>query len=153
LLQLTSAVSAIPNDGKIMQPYIVEEIIEPDGDVVKMEQQVVAQPISPLTAKQVGSILTEVYDNSIFEGFNSDLREYNIGLKSGTALIPYEDKVGYSDEINTTYVGFDMSEDRKFVLGTWLHKPKEGTLSSQNARTLWIESFRVVKDHLNVSTE
>lgn len=151
LLQITSAVSALANDGKIMQPYLVEHIVDPDGKVRSMVPKVIGNPISEKTADEVSDILREVYFNSVFEVYNQDLREYDVAMKSGTALIP-ENGV-YTNEINTTYVAWDTSNDKSFILATWLHKPQEGTISSQNARYLWIDTFRGIKDLMNVPTK
>lgn len=150
LVQLTAGVAAVANDGKLMQPYIISKFVEPDGTEKIVKPEAVAQPIKPETAKIVGNILAQVYKNNILERYNRDLLNYSIAMKSGTALIPYKDRAGYSDEINTTYVGYDLSDEKSFVLSVWLNKPKAGTLASQNARVLWYDIFRDVKDYIGV---
>ncbi len=153
LLQIASGVSAVANDGKIMQPYIVESIKEPDGDIKAMKPLVIGQPISAETARIVGGMLNQVYRNNIFEHYYKNLLDYPVGMKSGTALIPYKDRPGYSDELNTTYVGFDLSSEKSFLMVAWLHKPQEGTLSSHNVRVLWLEIFEEIKDYFDIPTQ
>ena len=48
ILQLVQAYSAIFNDGKMMKPYVVEEILNPHTNQVveKFEPEVVSEPIS-----------------------------------------------------------------------------------------------------------
>lgn len=150
LVEVTSSVAAMANDGKMMQPFIVDKVVESDGNIIKTVPRVIAQPISKETANIVNNVLTQVYKNNVFDYWNKDLLNYNIAMKSGTALIPYRDRAGYSDEINATYVGYDISDEKSFILTTWLHKPKSGGLSSQNARTLWLDTFRGIKDYIGV---
>ncbi|HEX9804325.1 MAG TPA: penicillin-binding protein 2 [Candidatus Dojkabacteria bacterium] len=153
LLEVVSGVSAIANDGKIMQPHIVSKIVEPDGSEKKIEPEVIAQPVKPETATLVAGILREAFTSGLYEHYYRDLAKYPVAVKSGTALIAYEDRVGYSDEINTTYVGFDISESKSFVMGVWLHKPKRGGLSSQNVRLVWNDTFREIKDYLDIEPD
>jgi len=149
LLQLISALTGVANDGKMLQPYIVSKIVEPDGTEKIMEPKVISQPISPETARIIGGILNQVYKNSLYEYWNRDLLKYAIAMKSGTALVPYTDRAGYSEDINATYIGYDLSNEKKFILGVWLYKPK-GTLSTYNTRTVWINMFRGIKNYLDV---
>ena len=150
LLQLVSSVSALANEGIIMQPFIVDKVSEANGRVIQFNPKAIAKPISPETTKTVNSLLNQVFINNAFEHWYSDLKNYPVGMKSGTALIPYKDRPGYSDRINSTYVGFDISEEKTFILGVWLHDPSKGSLSSQNARMLWLNTFRGIKDYLDI---
>ena len=61
--------------------------------------------------KSLKAMLYEVYKSNLDESGYKRLAQYRIAMKSGTALIPYKDKAGYSDEINATYVGFDASDE------------------------------------------
>ena len=71
-------------------------------------------------------------------------------MKSGTALVPYKDKPGYSEEINATYVGFDNSDSKRFIMLIKLEEPQVGDLSFYNARMLWLDTFIAIKDYLAV---
>ena len=61
-LQQLTAVSAIANEGKLMKPYLVKEIIDSDtGHVMEsFTPQFVRQVMSPETAKRVSGYLEEV---------------------------------------------------------------------------------------------
>jgi len=150
LLQVTAAAASVANEGKYMKPHIVSRIVEQNRNIREFEPEAIVQTISSQTSKIVGGILNQVYRNNVFEYYYKDLLNYDIAMKSGTALIPYKNKAGYSDEINTTYIGFDLSKQKSFILSTWLYKPKVGHLASHNSRVLWLEIFNRIKDHLNV---
>jgi cell division protein FtsI/penicillin-binding protein 2 len=84
-LQLVNAVNVIANDGKLMQPYIVEEVRYPDGRVVKTQPKVLRQVIKPQTASQVGAMMVSVVDNGF--GKKAGVPGYYIAGKTGTAQV------------------------------------------------------------------
>jgi len=149
-LMTASGIAAIANDGMRMQPYVVSKVVEADGKITEFNPKVLAKPIKPETAHTVASLMHEVYLNQLIEKKYKGLAKYNIGLKSGTAIIPYTDKPGYSSEINTTFCGFDASPDKKFIMMIKLEKPQVGDLSYYNARILWLDTFMAIKDYLQV---
>jgi len=149
-LETVVGVAAIANDGDRMQPYLVSKIIDSDSTVTEFKPKVIAHVIKPETAKTVSSMMHQVYLNQLIEKKYKILAKYNIGLKSGTALIPYTDKPGYSSDINTTFLGFDASAEKKFAMIIKLEKPEVGDLSFYNARILWLDTLLAIKDPLNL---
>lgn len=149
-IQVISGVATIANEGKRMQPYIVSKVEAADGTVKSFNPRVVAEVVKPITAETVKEIMYEVFKNTLIEREYKGLSKYYIALKSGTALIPYTDRPGYSDEINATYVGFDASPDKKFIMLIKLEKPDIGELSFSNARKLWLDTFIAIKDYLGI---
>ncbi len=149
-VQAISMVAAVANYGVRMQPKIVTKIVESDGEVVNFAPVAVEQVIKPTTTAQMDEMMHVIYENNIFpwEHEYDDLRDYKIAMKSGTALIATS--TGYSYDINATYVGYDASPDRSFVMLTRLEAPTEGDLASHNSRVLWMEIFDDVRDHLGV---
>lgn len=149
-LQAITGIAAVANEGKRMQPYIVEKVVDSDGNTTNFNPRIIDEVISPAAAGTVTQIMHEIYNSSLVEYQYRDLNKYYIAMKSGTALIPYRDKAGYSDEINATYVGFDASPEKKFIMLIKLEEPKIGDLSFYNARLLWLDTFMNVKDTLGV---
>ncbi len=149
-LQAISAISVIANDGKRMQPYIVEKVIDSDGSVKKFEERELMDVVDKKVAERMGKMMHNVFRSNVPEARYQSLLDYNIAMKSGTALIPYKDKPGYSDDINATYVGFDNSSAKSFVMLIKLENPKVGDLSFYNARMLWLDTFIAIKDYHNV---
>ncbi|MEA1960626.1 MAG: stage V sporulation protein D [Bacillota bacterium] len=83
-LQLTSAVAAIANDGKLIKPHLVKQIIDSEGQVIKnIEPQIVNTVISEDAAKELCLIMEgEVTDGT---GKNGYIEGYRVGGKTGTA--------------------------------------------------------------------
>jgi cell division protein FtsI/penicillin-binding protein 2 len=84
-LQLAVAVSAVANDGVMMTPHVVRQIILPDGRVHTVVSVPLGQPISAATAHT----LTEMLATSLeMEGSSALVPGYRVAGKTGTADIP-----------------------------------------------------------------
>lgn len=149
-LQAITGVSVVANQGKRMQPFVVEKVITPDGQEKAFEARELEQVIDPIVAGRVANMMNGVFRSNLSEARYQNLKDYNISMKSGTALVPYKDKPGYSEEINATYVGFDNSDSKRFVMLIKLEEPQVGDLSFYNARMLWLDTFIAIKDYLAV---
>ncbi len=150
-LETVAAIGALVNGGKRMQPYLVSKVVDSDNKVTEFNPKVVAQVVKKETADTVSSMMHQVYLNQLIEKRFKSLSKYQIGLKSGTALIPYTDRPGYSSEINTTFVGFDNSPEKRFVMLIKMEKPQVGELSVNNVRILWLDTLIAIKDQLHLS--
>lgn len=149
-LQTAMGMATIANDGLRMQPYVVSKIVDANNKVTQFQPKAVVQVIKPETAAVEKTMEHKVFLNQLIEKQFKNLSSYDVALKSGTALIPYTDRPGYSSEINTTFAGYDASPAKTFVLYVKLEKPQVGDLSYYNARILWLNTFEAIKDYLHV---
>ena len=102
-IQLLSAVSALGNDGFLMQPYLVKEIQDANGKtLVKNEPKKVRQAVSKQTAKEVCRIMEYVVEK---RGATTAYKKgYRIGGKTGTAQ-KISREGGYSDDVIASFIG------------------------------------------------
>lgn len=88
-IQMIQAANAIANDGKMMKPYVIDKIVDPNtGEVVenhKAEER--KSPISAETAKQVREVLASTVTSDVGTGRKFALSGYSVGGKTGTAEI------------------------------------------------------------------
>lgn len=83
-VQLITAISAIANDGKLMQPRVVKGYTDNKGNIVeKIEPKVVRQVISEETSKKMMDIIESVVSEG--GGKIAYLPGYRLGGKTGTA--------------------------------------------------------------------
>ncbi len=95
-LQTVTAVSAIGNGGRLMQPYVVAKILDGDGNPISVTQPTVKrQVISPSTAATVASWMEDVVKDGT--GKNAYVAGYHVAGKTGTS-----EKIGAKDD---TYIG------------------------------------------------
>ena len=84
ITQLT-AISAVANSGKLVTPYLVEKVIDQDGNVIsEHETNVKRQVISPEVAKTVSEILIEGVSGD-GGAKNAGVVGYDIAAKTGTS--------------------------------------------------------------------
>jgi cell division protein FtsI (penicillin-binding protein 3) len=123
-VQLLSAVSAIANGGKLVQPYLVSAITAPDGSLVdEFGPRTVRQVIRPETAAKVKQIMATVVTDG-GTGTNAALSRYTVCGKTGTAQ--KIDRTGnYSNEHYTaSFVGFAPKNHPRAAVLVILDDPK-----------------------------
>ncbi|MBI5221449.1 MAG: penicillin-binding protein 2 [Candidatus Magasanikbacteria bacterium] len=119
-LQLATAFSALANGGKLIKPYIVSEIVKPDGTLVKTWPEVIRQVISPKTSNLISGMLVSVVE----KGYDKKAKVpgYYLAGKTGTAQIAA--KGGYSGEVIHTFAGYGPVSNPRFVILLRLDKPQ-----------------------------
>ena len=122
-LGLITALAAIANQGKLMRPFIVAKMIQPDGQEIEKEPQMVKEVISPQTAEELTKMLVSVVENGY--GQPAQVAGYNIAGKTGTAQVPDLEKGGYFEEETIhTFVGFAPAFNPKFIILIKLDNPQ-----------------------------
>ncbi|WP_137988272.1 peptidoglycan D,D-transpeptidase FtsI family protein [Streptomyces vilmorinianum] len=85
-LQMAMVTAAIANDGKLMQPYMVEELRAPNLDVIKRnEPEEMSRPLSQQNAQLIQTMMENVVENGTGGNADLDMDGVKIGGKTGTA--------------------------------------------------------------------
>ena len=124
-LQLICAVSACVNGGNLMQPYVVRQLLNPDGTVAyERAPKLVRQVISESTSRKLCQILEQVVgDQSEGTGRNAAVTGYRIGGKTGTSeKVSLEAKTGQKEYI-VSFIGFAPADDPRIALLVFLDTP------------------------------
>lgn len=126
-LQLVTAVSAAVNGGNLMQPYVVDSIVAPDGTVVlKNEPTVVRRVISEETSALVREIAESVVSEG--SGKNAAIPGYRVGGKTGTAQKYGSDGKVAQGQLIASFIGFAPANDPKYVCLILVDEPQVGTI-------------------------
>ncbi len=141
-LQMTMAVAALANQGKLMEPHVVSAVVD-NGDTVEIPPKVVRQVVTPETAK----IMTQMMLQSAQHGDAKWAvpQALQIAGKTGTAQIPIS---GHYDAEKTmaSFVGFAPASNPKFVMLVKLREPQTSQWASETAAPLW---FNIAKQMFN----
>lgn len=123
-IQMVSAVSAVVNGGNLMQPYLVKQIKDADGNVVVAnEPKVVRQVISEQTSKTMCDILESVVSGDGGTGKNAYVPGYKIGGKTGTSEKVAEDAVSGVKNYIVSFMGVAPTDDPQVVILLLLDDP------------------------------
>jgi peptidoglycan glycosyltransferase len=83
-LQMAMVASAVANDGKLMKPYMVEELQARSVDTIeRTEPEELSQPMSPENAQKLQSMMETVVEEGT--GSNAKIQGVTVGGKTGTA--------------------------------------------------------------------
>jgi len=124
-LQLVTAISAVANGGNLMQPYVVEKILDDKGNTVKQFTPVSRQRvISAETAKAVAKMMEGVAAEG-GTGTSASVDGFKVAGKTGTAQKADPVTRGYSiDKRTASFVGFVPAEQPKLAILVVVDEPK-----------------------------
>ena len=123
-MQLVRAVAAIVNGGYVLEPYIVSEVVDADGNTVeKNEKTVLRQVISQQTSETMRTLMEQV----VTEGTASAARTpgYRVGGKTGTSekLDEYDENGQQVKDKIVSFVGVAPIDNPKYVVLVALDTP------------------------------
>jgi penicillin-binding protein 2B len=125
-IQQIQAATAIANGGKMMQPYVIDKIMNPETKKVVLdnEPKVKGKPISEGTSKQVRDILETVVTEGTGKPYMID--GYSVAGKTGTAQIPGKDGKyisGWGENV-FSFIGMAPKDDPKLLVYVAVERPK-----------------------------
>lgn len=120
-LQLMAAVGAVANGGNLMKPYLVKELLDDDGNVVKKtEPTIVRQVISQKTSEQMCTMLENTVANGT--GQNAYIKGYRVAGKTGTS----EKLPRGNGKYISSFIAFAPANDPKVACLVVLDEPSNG---------------------------
>ena len=123
-LQMVSAVSAIANDGVLMKPYVVSEVRDQKGQLLKnILPHVRRRVVSSDTARTLTTILEGVVTNGT--GMKAAISGYRVAGKTGTAQ-KVDPRTGtYSSSLSVgSFVGFVPADVPRLAMIIVIDEPQ-----------------------------
>ncbi len=125
-IQMITAVSAAVNGGYLMEPYIVKEMKNSDGDVIySREPTVVRQVISEETSALVADILESVVGDKGGTGSNAYVPGYRVGGKTGTTTKTAKEIATGVREYMVSFCGIAPADDPEVAVLLVLDNPSK----------------------------
>lgn len=113
-LNMALVSGSIANDGKMMKPILVKNVISPRGNVIKTKHpEVLSEVTSEGNAEEVKSMMVEVVNSGT--GKNAGLNNFQVAGKTGTA----ENASGKS---HAWFTGFAPADDPKVAIAVILEE-------------------------------
>lgn len=149
-IQIAAALSAIANGGYLVKPYIVEQVIAPDGKMVeKNKPEVSSKAISYDTAEKIAEMMEKVVESGT--GKKASVSGYKVAGKTGTAQVPNPKTGGYyRDRFISSFVGFGPTDDPKVTLVVVVENPKNGSYGGTVAAPIFKGIIEKVLFYLGV---
>lgn len=147
-LQVTAAFAALGNDGRLMRPYVVREILDAQGNTVERRgPQEIGLAVSPETARQVTQMLKAVVSQE-GTGAQAAIEGFEVAGKTGTAQKADLRHGGYMrGRYMASFVGFVPANDPRLCLLVVMDEPQGNIYGGQVAAPTFRE---IARDALGV---
>jgi cell division protein FtsI (penicillin-binding protein 3) len=122
-LQVTTALSALANDGRLMRPFIVRKIVQTDGEVLLDQQpEFLRQAVPPEAAHALAEMMTHV-TNKGGTGTQAAIPGFRVAGKTGTAQKADPRTHTYGSKRFASFMGFVPAEDPKLAIYVAFDEP------------------------------
>ncbi len=147
-LQMAMAMSAIANRGMLMQPMLVNGLVDQDGQTVaRYSPQPIRRVISESAAKlMVEALKTVVSTNGTAP--KAALERYTVAGKTGTAQKVEGGQ--YVHKYVASFIGFFPADDPELCISIVLDEPREGYYGGQVAAPAFRQIAERVASYLNI---
>jgi len=142
-LQELRAICAIANGGELVQPYVIDKIVAPNGEVVRRgRKRVVRRVISEEVARQMREMMEKVVSEG--GGKNASIKGYRIAGKTGTAE-KLADGGGYAEgEYMSSFVGFVPADKPQYAMLVMLDRPQGAFYGSQVSAPIFRDTLQQI---------
>lgn len=154
-IQQIQAFSAIASNGEMKKPYVIDEISEANGKVVKKtEPSSAGKPISEETAKEVRGYLEHVISGKNGTGKKYAIDGYSVAGKTGTAQIPGPNG-GYltgSNDYYYSFIGMAPAENPQLTMYVAILQPEmpAGKTASDALSSIFKPVMKNSLNYLNI---
>jgi cell division protein FtsI/penicillin-binding protein 2 len=151
-LQMLMSYAAIANNGILMKPFIVREVVYEDGgrEITKPIQ--IRRVISERTANFLIGMMANVVEGG--HATQAGVEGYFVGGKTGTAQVVSKEEGGYSKSKTIhNFVGFAPVNDPRFVMLVKLDDPKDVSFSASSAAPLFGQISEFILKYYQVPKE
>ncbi len=145
-IQMMQALTAVSNNGKMMKPYFISKITDPNTGktVKKYAPKQVGTPIKAQTAKKVRDHMQDVVYKSYGIGQDYKIKGYRVAAKTGTAQVSngYGGYASGDDSYLYSVAGMVPANNPRYVMYITMKQPK--LTGTKTATQLMAEIFKPV---------
>ena len=125
-IQLITAISAIANDGELMQPRLVKGYTDNKGNVI---EEIAPKSVRKVVSEETSKKMLEIAQSVVSDGGGKTayLPGYRLGGKTGTAQ-KVVDGVYAQGKYICSFVGIAPTDDPQIVVLATVDEPTEGSL-------------------------
>jgi len=151
-IQLAAAYAALANGGVLMRPYVVDEVIRPDGTREKTKPQTVGRAISYRAARLITGMLVSVVEHG--HGKRAGAPGYYVAGKTGTAQVPDPKAAGYLKDVSIgSFAGYAPADNPRFVMLVKIDRPRDVQWAESSAAPLFGDIAGFLLNYLQVPPE
>ena len=152
-IQMATAVAAIANGGYVVQPHVVSQVVDTDGNVqLTTSTEVKRQAISSETAALIADILEE---NAVSgSGKNGYVAGYRVAGKTGTSEKKVDSNGDGVDDYIASFCGFAPADNAELVCLVFFDTPTGAAYyGSQVAAPVFAQIMGEVLPYMQIATQ
>ena len=113
-IQMLQALSILSNDGTVIKPYIVDKIVDSDGNIIyKGKREEVAKVYSKSTIDKMHQLAYDV----IYNGLSKSWQPHNVTIMGKTGTAQIAGKGGYlKDQYTKSFAGVFPYDNPKYIV-------------------------------------
>ena len=132
LMEMTSAYTVFPNGGNRIEPYMIESIVDRNGEVVEKNSKVEHEVLRPASAYLMVDMLKDVNVRGTAGRVWASGFRHPSGGKTGTT----------NDYTDCWYIGFT----KQYTMGVWVGSDSPGTMGAghtgtEDALPIWMATM------------
>ncbi|HCA28821.1 MAG TPA: stage V sporulation protein D [Ruminococcaceae bacterium] len=144
-IQMIAAMSAVANGGKLMQPYVVQQVLDSNGNVISNTDPIIKrQVISESTSNRVNKMLADSVNGGGAK--NAYIPGYRMAGKTGTSDKTDQNVKNKTKDVVASFSGFAPADDPRYAILVMLDEPQTtirfgGTLAAPVAQKVMAEAL------------
>ncbi len=154
-LQMTMAMCAIANEGRLMRPMLIQSLRGPSGEIsVRFQPQLVRQVVGARAARQMVAALKTVTGKT-GTAPKAGLEHYTVAGKTGTAQVPGGPAGYVPQKYISSFIGFFPADDPEVCISILLEEPdiKKGYYGGQSAAPYFKAIAEQVANYLKIKPD
>ena len=151
-IQNIKALTAISNNGVLLQPYIIDKIVNQDtGETIyKGEKKELEKVASESTVKKMKDLMEAVVTKSYGTGNYYNMKGYGLIAKTGTAQVAKESGKGYyNDQVIRGFAGMFPKNDPEIIIYMATKNPSSTNLMKDVIKSV----VKNTSNYLNIFDE
>ena len=146
-IQMITAVASIGNGGKLMTPYVVDKVLDEDGNIVSETKPTVKRQV---ISQKTSDLMCEFMEQVVVWGTakNAYVAGYHIAGKTGTS-----EKLNTDDQCIASFAGFAPANDPQIAVLIAVDEPQYYTTGGSGAAPVAGRIFENILAYLNVDPQ
>lgn len=150
-IQNLQALTFIANDGVMLKPYIVDKIVDAEGNVVLQNERT---ELGSVVSKETATKMRELMHGVVYDGLSKAYRANNVVLigKTGTAQIASSSGGYMTGEYDTikSFAGMFPKDDPKYIV---YFSVKQLVGSATDMGNILTKAVEEIAKYANITTE